>query len=72
MRPSWLEVRGDTVRVSYEVTNAAASTSDLSMFIVDAPARAIRVERPVGVPKREYGTFTDFGFSVAGWSFLAT
>ncbi len=70
VRPSSLEVRGDTVRVSYEVTNVPASTLKLSMFTIDARTRAIRVERPMGVPKREYGTYTDFGFNVAGWSFL--
>ena len=46
VEPSALEIRGDTVRVSYRVTSSERSTAELLMFTVDAPSRALRVEIP--------------------------
>jgi hypothetical protein len=68
--PTALDVRGDTVRIAYTVTNASTSTRQLFMFTVDAPARALRVEKPPRTAESQMDTDTDFGRSVASWGFL--
>lgn len=70
VEPSALESSGDTVRVSYRVTSSEQSTSELLMFTVDAPSRALRVEIPANASKRDYDTGTEFGRSVASWGFM--
>jgi hypothetical protein len=40
------------------------------MFTVDAPARALRVEKPPRTTEWSIDTGTDFGRSVASWGFL--
>jgi hypothetical protein len=70
VEPASLETRGDTVRVSYRVTNATTSTSELFMFTVDAPSPALRVEKPSTAPKGNFDVGTNFGRSVASWGFL--
>ena len=44
--PSALAVTGDTVRVSYLVTNDSSSTRTIFNFLVDAPSTGLRVETP--------------------------
>ena len=44
--PSALTVTGDTVRVSYLVTNDSSSTRTIFNFLVDAPSTGLRVETP--------------------------
>jgi hypothetical protein len=70
VEPISLDVRGDTARVGYSVTNASSSTMKLFMFTVDAPAPAIRVEAPPKSANSYINTGTSFGRSVASWGFL--
>ena len=69
--PAALEVRGDTVRVAYVVTNAPASTAGLFTFTVDALAPALVVERPSRT-LQWHVTRSMAGRNVASWSFIET
>jgi hypothetical protein len=68
--PTAVEVSGDTVRVVYSVSNGVSSSADLFLFTVDAPAPALRVERPARSSGWHINTTKVFGRSVAGWSFI--
>lgn len=68
--PASLDLRGDTVRVAYRVTNAPSSSSELFIFTVDAPSRPLKVEKPSAAAKRDFDTATEFGRSVASWGFM--
>lgn len=69
VRPSVSAVRGDTVRVSYVVTNRVESTDSLFGFTVDVPAHAIRIEVPEPEELRETGSSWR-GRPVASWGML--
>jgi hypothetical protein len=68
--PASVDVRGDTVRIAYKVSNPIASTGDLFLFTVDAPAPALRVERPARATGWHINTAKEFGRSVASWGFI--
>jgi hypothetical protein len=68
--PSSLEVHRDTVRIAYTVTNALTSTSELFDFTVDAPAPALKVEKPRQAPEWDINTAREYGRSVARWGFI--
>lgn len=67
--PLTLAVPGDTVRISYAVTNQPSSIGSLFIFIVDAPAAPLRVEEPA--PSTQWYVRDRFvERPVASWSFI--
>ena len=66
-----LDVRGDTVRVAYTVTNAPTSTADLFAFTVDAATHLVEIERPSRSVAAHTLIAHDFGGRpVASWGFV--
>jgi hypothetical protein len=70
VNPISLDVRGDTVRIAYLVTNTQASPTELFMFTVDAPAPALKVEKPAPPTRWDMDVKKKFGRSVALWAFI--